>query len=58
MPKQAKRKARRRGGIARYRMMKKGGRLWRCMITRKAGPRGGRTICYRVRKRKRKKGRR
>lgn len=55
MPKWAERKARSRGGVKRYRMMKSGGKLFRCMVTKKAGPRGGHTVCYRVKKKKRRK---
>jgi hypothetical protein len=50
MPKWAERKAKKRGGVKRYRMVRRGGHLMRCMITKKAGPRGGHTVCYRVRK--------
>ena len=48
MPKAAERKAKARGGVVRYRMVRKDGQLLRCMITRKAGPRGGKTICCKV----------
>ena len=48
MPASAERQAKKQGGVAKYRMMKKGGKLYRCMITKKAGPHGGKTICYPV----------
>jgi len=51
MPKAAKRKIKARGGAVRWRMKKTNG-LMRCAITKKAGPRGGRTVCYKVRKKK------
>jgi hypothetical protein len=44
----AEREAKRRGGVLRYRMMRRGGKLFRVMVTRKAGKRGGRTIAYEV----------
>jgi len=53
MPKWAERKARARGGVVRYRMMKRGGKTFRIMVTRKKGPRGGRTIAYRIKTKKR-----
>ena len=48
MPKEAERKVRRQGGIARYRTLKVGddGKLFTCGVTRKEGPRGGRTVCW------------
>ena len=44
----AEKEARRRGGVVRYRMMKKHGKLFRVMVTKRAGKRGGRTIAYEV----------
>jgi hypothetical protein len=41
----------RRGGVIRYRTIKRGGRLIRISVVRKPGPRGGRTIGKPVRKR-------
>jgi len=52
MPKAAERKIKARGGVKRWRMIKVGGKLLRCAVTRKAGPRGGKTVCYKIRKRK------
>lgn len=48
MPEWAEKQAKARGGVIRYRMMKKDGQLLRCMVTKKAGKRGGKTICYKV----------
>ena len=50
MPKWFDRKVRRRDGAIRWRNIKKGGRTFRCAITRKKGKRGGRTVCYKLRK--------
>jgi len=47
-PKWAEKKAKARGGVLRYRTMKKGGKTFRIMVTRKKGPRGGRTIAYKI----------
>ncbi len=48
MPAWAEKQAAKQGGVARWRMMKKNGKTYRCMITRKEGKRGGKTICYEV----------
>lgn len=40
-----------RGGAVRYRTIKRGGKLIRISVVRKAGPRGGHTIGRPVRKR-------
>jgi hypothetical protein len=46
MPKEAERKVKRQGGTARYRTIKSGDKLFTCAVTRKEGPRGGRTVCW------------
>jgi hypothetical protein len=48
MPKEAERQVKRQGGVARYRTLKAGddGKLFTCAVTRKKGPRGGRTVCW------------
>ena len=56
MPKSAEKKANAQGGIVRYRMMKKDGQLFRCMVTKKAGPKGGKTVCYKVKGKEKSKG--
>lgn len=48
MPKAVERKIKARGGVRRWRMKKVGGKLFRCAITKKAGKRGGKSICYKV----------
>jgi len=57
-PKTVEREARRRGGVVRYRMMRRGRRLFRIVVVREPGPRGGRTIAYEVtpKRRKRRRG--
>ncbi len=35
-----------RGGVVRYRTIKKGKKTLTCAVTRKKGPRGGRTVCW------------
>lgn len=52
MPKAVERKIAKRGGAVKWRMKRVDGKLLRCAITRRAGPRGGKTVCYRVRKKK------
>lgn len=47
MPKSAERKIKARGGAIRWRHKRVDG-LLRCAVTRKAGKRGGRTVCYKV----------
>lgn len=46
MPKSAEREIKKRGGVARYRTVKKDGKTMTCAVTKKAGPRGGRTVCW------------
>lgn len=41
----------RRGGVTRYRTIKRGGKLIRISVVRKAGPKGGHTIGKPIRKR-------
>ena len=49
MPKAAEKKIKARGGAVRWRMKKaKDGTMMRCAITRKAGPQGGKTVCYKA----------
>ena len=48
MPKALEKQAKKQGGIKGYKMMRKDGKLYRCMITGKAGERGGHTLCYPV----------
>jgi hypothetical protein len=48
MPKWAEKKAEKQGGVKGYKMMKKNGKLYRCMITKKSGEREGHTVCYEV----------
>lgn len=52
MPRATERKIKKRGGAVRWRMIKRGGHLMRCAVTKKAGPRGGKTVCYKVRKKR------
>lgn len=54
MPKAAERKIKSRGGAKRWRMKKTNG-LLRCAVTRKRGPRGGQTVCYPVKRKRRAK---
>lgn len=35
-----------RGGALRYRTVKRAGETFTCAVTRKAGPKGGKTICW------------
>lgn len=35
-----------RGGVSRYRTIKKGGKTLTCAVTKKKGPRGGKTVCW------------
>lgn len=46
MPKKAEKQIKRQGGTARYRTIKSGDKTLTCAITRKEGPRGGKTICW------------
>ncbi len=54
MPKAAERKIKARGGAMRWRIIKRDGKTLRCAITRKPGKRGGRTVCYTIKTKKRK----
>lgn len=36
----------RQGGATKYRTVKRGGKTLTCAVTRKAGPRGGKTVCW------------
>lgn len=47
MPKSAERKIERQGGASKYRTVKKDGHTFTCAITKKEGPKGGRTVCWR-----------
>ena len=40
------RKVRRQGGVARHRTIIRGGEPFTCAVTRKEGPRRGRTVCW------------
>ena len=46
MPKDFEKKVRKRGGAVKWRNVKKGSTTLKCAVTKKAGPRGGRTVCY------------
>lgn len=46
MPKSAEKQVKRQGGAARYRTLKKDGKTMTCAVTRKEGPKGGRTVCW------------
>lgn len=46
MPKKAEKKIRKQGGVKKYRRIKKGGKTLTCAITKKKGPKGGRTVCW------------
>lgn len=46
MPKSAENQIKRQGGAARYRTVKSGDKTMTCAITRKAGPKGGKTVCW------------
>ena len=49
MPKSAENQIKRQGGTARYRTLKKDGKTMTCAVTRKKGPKGGRTVCWEMR---------
>lgn len=55
MPKAAERKIKARGGAIRWRMKRVNGKLLRCAVTKKAGKRGGKTVCYKVRTKKKRR---
>lgn len=46
MPAEAERKMARQGGAARYRTIKRGDKTFTCAVTRKTGPKGGKTVCW------------
>jgi len=46
MPKSAEKKIKKQGGTARYRTIKKDGKTMTCAITKKAGPKGGHSVCW------------
>ena len=46
MPAKADKTVKARGGVAKYRSMKKGDKLFTCAVTRKNGPRGGKSVCW------------
>ena len=48
MPEWAKKKIKSRGGAKKYRTIKRGGKLIRIAITKKAGPRGGHSVGYKI----------
>lgn len=48
MPKWAEKKIKARGGVVRWRIKKVDGKTLRCAITKKAGKRGGKTVCYKI----------
>lgn len=49
MPKKAEKAIKSRGGATKWRMKKaKDGTMLRCAVTRKSGPKGGRTVCYKA----------
>jgi len=47
MPRNFEKKVKARGGAKKWRTVKKGNATLKCAITSKAGPRGGKTVCYR-----------
>ncbi len=51
MPKWFDDEVKRRGGVVRWRTIKrKGGRTFRVAVVRKKGPRGGKTVSYEIEK--------
>jgi hypothetical protein len=50
MPKETERKIASRGGAKTYRTIKSGGETFTCAITKKSGPEGGRSVCWRKEK--------
>lgn len=46
MPASAEKQIKKQGGTARYRTLKKGDKTFTCAVTKKAGPKGGRTVCW------------
>ena len=56
MPKAAEREIKRRGGVKRWRTIKRDGKTLRCAITRREGKRGGDTVCYEIAGKKKRRG--
>lgn len=52
MPKAIERKIRKRGGATRWRTKKRGKSNVRIAVVRKNGPRGGRTVGYKIKRKK------
>lgn len=51
MPKSAEKKIRKQGGASKYRRVKKpGGGTMTCAVTKRKGPRGGKTVCWKDKK--------
>lgn len=48
MPKSIEKKLQARGGVVRYRMKKIGGHTFRIAVTRRKGPRGGKTVAWEI----------
>ncbi len=48
MPKAFERKVKRQGGAVRWRTIKRDGHIIKIAVTRKKGPRGGKTVGYKV----------
>jgi hypothetical protein len=48
MPKEAERKIEKQGGAVRYRSFKRDGILFRLAVTRHEGPKGGKTVAWKV----------
>lgn len=46
MPKEVERKIAGRGGAKTYRTMKSGDSTFTCAITKRSGPKGGKTVCW------------
>jgi len=46
MPKSAEKKIKKQGGVSKYRTVKSGNKTLTCAITKKAGPKGGKTVCW------------
>ncbi len=46
MPASAERKIRKQGGVARYRTIERYGKAYTCAVTKRAGARGGKTVCW------------
>ena len=46
MPKKAEQQIKAQGGASRYRTIKSGDKTMTCAITKKKGPKGGKTVCW------------